>query len=206
MKTAIIFILSAACVLLHADPPEMQIRNLIFNTLENRAQCKDLVAPDSNTIIAGLLDSSPALPGNWNLTEELFLFDLSQFLAPVKNTLAYTVLIEALESNVSVVIHKRKEQIKTSRIDHPPLSESSVKRFLVTISFGKDYPNEKILLLSMRKYKKTYVIEANACVFGSDSFFHSSGITYDDESGKFHWEQRRKNLFLKYLENKNKTQ
>lgn len=194
-KSVSVILLCLLCVSVWAVPPEKQIERLIFNTMEGNHSNKNIVANDFDSIIIKSLENT--CPAEWeNLTEKLFLYELKQFIAPAGKVPVYTVTIYPLSKGV--VIHKRKNKIKSVQINDS-YADSSARTFLVMVSIGKDYPEERILFISMRKYKNFFVIEPYACVFGSDSFFHFSGFSYDQKTKTINWEENKKTAFVRYL-------
>ncbi len=178
-----------------AIPLEKQIERVIVNTIEGKYLSPNIIAGDFDSTIIKALGNSYS--GEWkNLTEKLFLYELKQFIMPAGIPSVYSVMIYSL--NKGIVIHKRKNKINPGKIINSNV-DSSTKSFLVIVSIGKDYPEEKILLISMRKYKNSFVIEPNACVLGSGSFFMSSGFSYDQETKTINWKKDKKEAFVQYL-------
>jgi hypothetical protein len=178
-----------------AIPLEKQIEKLIVNTIEGKYFSPNIVAGDFDSTIIKALGNTYS--DEWkNLTEKLFLYELKQFIMPTGIPSVYSVTIYSL--NEGIIIHKRKNKINPGKIINTPV-DSATRSFLVIVSIGKDYPEEKILLISMRKYKNSFVIEPNACVFGSSSFFMFSGFSYDQETKTINWRKDKKEAFVQYL-------
>ena len=195
MKSMLVIFLCFLFTSIWATSPEKQIEKLIFNVIEGNKDNQSIIAPDADAIIIKLLNDVYSAECS-NLTEKLFLYELTQFLESAKKPSVYTVTIYSLEKGT--VIHKRANKIKQNKIND--LSTNCfLKNFLVIVSIGKDYPKEKILFISMRKNKDSFIIEPNACIFGANSFFSFSGFSYDPNTKAIYWEQSKKKAFIQHL-------
>lgn len=199
MKNTLFVSLSILMLSTWAISPEDQIEKLFSNIMAGKTQAEKIIAPDNDTMLIKLLGPEVAR-NDGNLTERLFIFELTQFLKNQTKEIFYSITIYSLENGIAS--YKIREKIKTIEIKRPVSPETVVRYFSVIISMGKDYPKEKIILLVMRKNNESYIIEPNACVFGGDSFLHFSGFTYNHKDNTFSWEKNKKTAFIQYLKNK----